>query len=50
MQRGIRERKDGDILLRKGLEKAQMNFLGRWAVYFSVRLFGSKHYKKFEFD
>lgn len=45
---GMRERKDADILLRKGLETAQMNFLGRWAVYFSVRLFGSKHYHKFE--
>lgn len=45
---GMRERKDADILLRKGLEKAQMNFFGRWAVYFSVRLFGSKHYNKFE--
>lgn len=44
---GMRQRKDADIILRKGLEKGGMNFIGRWAVYFSVRAFGWLHYKSF---
>lgn len=33
--------------LEKALKKLKWIFSGRWAVYFSVRLFGSKHYKPF---
>lgn len=44
---GIRERKEADILLRKGLEKAQMNFFRTMGSLFICQIIWFKTLQKF---
>lgn len=39
-------RSDCDILLRRNLEDFGMGYLDRWIVYYSVKYFGSKRFRK----